>query len=453
MAYTINLTDGTIFAVIADGTINTSSSMTLIGKNYAGYGEFLDENFVHLLENSANTVAPGAPLTGQLWWDKTTGLLKVYNGTVFKTVSAATSSSTAPSFSVQGDLWYDTVNAQLKVYTGTQWLLVGPQFTAGTGVTGAIVDTIVDNTAVSHVVIKLFVQDTVVGIVSKDSGAAGFTPQVAISGFPKVYPGITLSNTVTGAQFWGTANNAAYLNSLPSSSFMRSDTNTGTIGTLAVTNNSGLTVGINSDARISVAGTAVSVNNQTNNGNLSLGVNISGTPTTAVQIVGTTGVMGILGISNLNGNGVGNIGSSSGYFNTVFAMATSAQYADVAERFAADDVYPAGTVVELGGVNEITCATEELSETVFGVISTRAAYLMNSGAGTDKTHPPVAMTGRVPVRVVGSVAKGDRLVSAGNGLARSARPGEATAFNTIGRSLQNKSDTNEGTVEAIVTIK
>ncbi len=453
MAYTINLTDGTVFAVVADGTINTSSSMTLIGKNYAGYGDFLDENFIHLLENSSNTTAPGAPLTGQLWWDKANGLLKVYNGTIFKTISAATASASAPASNVTGDLWYDTTNAQLKVYTGTTWLLVGPQFTAGTGVTGAIVDTIVDNTAVSHVVIKLFVQDVVVGIVSKDSGASGFTPQVAISGFAKVYPGITLSTAVTGAQFWGTANNAAYLNGLTSSQFMRTDQNTSTTGTLGTTNNSGLSVGLNSDARISVAGTNVSFNNQTSNGNLSLGVNIGGTPTTAVQIVGTTGVMGIIGISNLNGNGVGNIGSSSGYFDTVFAKATSAQYADVAERFAADEVYPAGTVVELGGTHEITCAHTELSEAVFGVISTKAAYLMNSAAGNDETHPPVAMTGRVPVRVVGKVSKGDRLVSAGNGLARSALAGEATAFNVIGRSLQNKTSADEGTVEAIVTIK
>jgi len=453
MAYTINLTDGTIFAVIADGTINTSSSMTLVGKNYAGYGEFLDENFVHLLENSSNTTAPGAPLTGQLWWDKANGLLKVYNGTVFKTVSAATSSTTAPSFSVQGDLWYDITNAQLKVYTGTQWLLVGPQFTAGTGVTGAIVDTIVDNTAVAHVVIKLFVQDTIVGIVSKDSGSAGFVPQVAISGFARVYPGITLSTAVSGAQFWGTANNSQFFNGLASNQFMRADINTSTVGTLSVVNNTGLAVGVNSDARISVTGTAVSINNQTSNGNLSLGVNIGGTPTTAVLIGGTTGAMGVLGITNLNGNGIGNIGNSSSYFNTVFAKATSAQYADVAERFAADEVYPAGTVVELGGEKEITCSMQELSDTVFGVISTQAAYLMNSAAGTDETHPPVAMTGRVPVRVVGSIAKGDRLVSAGNGFARSARPGEATAFNVIGRSLQDKTDTAEGTVEAIVTIK
>lgn len=453
MAYTINLTDGTVFAVIADGTINTSSSMTLIGKNYAGYGDFLDENFIHLLENSSNTTAPGAPLTGQLWWDKATGLLKVYNGTIFKTISAATSSATAPSFAVQGDLWYDTTNAQLKVYTGTTWLLVGPQFTAGTGVTGAIVDTIVDNTAVSHVVIKLFVQDTVVAIVSKDSGAAGFTPQVAISGFAKVYPGITMSTTVSGAEFWGTANNSSYLNGLTNTQFMRADAAATNNTSISITNNTGLSVGVNSDARITVAGTDVNFNNQTSNGNLSMSVNIGGTPTTAMQIVGTTGAMGVLGMTNLNGNGVGNIGSSSGYFNTVFAKATSAQYADVAERFAADEFYPAGTVVELGGTHEITCADEELSENVFGVISTRAAYLMNSAAGTDETHPPVAMTGRVPVRVIGSVRKGDRLVSAGHGLARAADKGEATAFNVIGRSLHDKTDAHEGTVEAIVTIK
>lgn len=454
MAYTINLTNGTIFAVIADGTINTSSSMTLIGKNYAGYGDFLDENFIHLLENGANTTAPGAPLTGQLWFDTNSGVnqLKVYNGTVFKTIGAATASASAPVSNSIGDLWYDTTNAQLKVYTGTQWLLVGPQFTAGTGVTGAIVDTIVDNTAVSHVVIKLYVQDSVVGIISKD---AAFTPQVAISGFTSVLPGITLS-TLVGSQvplFQGTATNSQALNGLLSSQFMRADTNTSTTGTLGVLNNGGVSVGLNSDIRLTVSGTQAQMYNQTSNGNLVIGVNVGGVLTPALSILGTTATVGVVGITNLNGNGVGNIGSSSGYFNTVFAKATSAQYADVAERFAIDVEQPAGTVVELGGTAEITCAVDELSEKVFGVISTQAAYLMNSGAGTDATHPPIAMTGRVPVRVIGSIHKGDRLVSAGNGLARSARPGEATAFNTIGRALHDKLEDNEGVVEAIVTIK
>lgn len=457
MAYIINLTNGTIFATIADGTINTSSSMVLVGKNYAGYGEFLDENFIHLLENSADTAPPGAPLTGQLWWDANLNVLKVYNGTLFKVICSAAASASAPTSNVIGDLWYDTTNAQLKVYTGTTFLLVGPQFTAGTGVTGAIVDTITDNTAVNHVVIKLFVQDSVVGIISKD---ATFTPQVAISGFTTVRPGITLS-TLIGSQiplFQGTATSAQGLISgnvvLTPSNFMRSDQNTSTTGTLSVLNNSGLSVGDNSDFRVTVAGTAVSVNNQTNGGNFSIGVNVGGTPTPALSILGTTGVVGVLGISNLNaGNGVGNIGSSSNYFNRLFATATTALYADVAERFASDQEYAPGTVVELGGTAEITCSNTDLSDNVFGVISTQAAYLMNGGAGSDATHPPVAMTGRVPVRVTGTVRKGDRLVSAGNGLARAAQPGEATAFNTVGRALHDKLEDSQGTVEAIVTIK
>jgi len=130
----------------------------------------------------------------------------------------------------------------------------------------------------------------------------------------------------------------------------------------------------------------------------------------------------------------------------------SANYADVAERFAADSVYEAGTVVELGGTAEITRSSEELSENVFGVISTQAAYLMNSRAGNNDTHPPVAMTGRVPVQVVGKIRKGDRLVSAGNGMARAAGPGEATSFNVIGRALESRDAEDAGVVEAIVTI-
>jgi hypothetical protein len=111
-----------------------------------------------------------------------------------------------------------------------------------------------------------------------------------------------------------------------------------------------------------------------------------------------------------------------------------------------------GTVVELGGAKEITRSRTDLSENVFGVISTRPAFTMNGGAGQNDTHPPVAMTGRVPVKVVGRVTKGDRLVSAGNGIARAALAGEPTPFNVIGRSLVDKTTDDLGTVEAIVSI-
>ena len=426
MSYTIYLTDGALFATIADGTINTSSSMTLVGKNYAGYGQFLDTNFVHLLENASNTTAPGAPLTGQLWWDSGNGLMKVYTGTTWKTISSATSSSTAPSNNVTGDLWYDTVNQQLNVWTGSAWLLVGPQFSAGQGTTGAIAATITDNTNTAHTVIELYVNDDIVGIISKD---ATFTPQTTISGFTTVRPGITLA-TLVGSQvplFQGTATNAQTLNSLSSSQFMRTDANTSTSGTLSVLNNTGLATGTNSDFRVSVSGTDVTLRNQTSGGNLYFGVNVAGNVTPTLVMYGANG--------SISGNQI------------------NANYADVAERFEADEIMLPGTVVELGGSAEITQVAAELSEKVFGVISTRAAYLMNSAAGSDATHPPVAMTGRVPVNVVGQVLKGDRLVSAGNGQARSAQAGEATAFNVIGRALRDKLDTGPGTVEAIVTIK
>ena len=92
MSYTITLTDGAVFATIADGTINTSSSMTLVGKNYAGYGQFINDDIIRLLESGSNTTPPGAPLTGQLWWDKTDNVLKIYNGTVFKTYTRKSNS-------------------------------------------------------------------------------------------------------------------------------------------------------------------------------------------------------------------------------------------------------------------------------------------------------------------------------------------------------------------------
>lgn len=474
MAYTINLTDGTIFAVIADGTINTDSSMTLVGKNYAGYGEFLDENFVHLLENGSNTTAPGDPLIGQLWWDKTNGLMKVYNGTTFKVISASTASASAPTSNVTGDLWFDTVNAQLKVYNGSNFILVGPAFTSGTGTSGAIVDTITDSSPGSdHVVVKIFVNNTIVAIFSKD---ATFTPAVALTGFATIGPGLNMSTDYPTMK--GTATNADLLDNLNSTSFMRSDTNTSTTGTLSVINNAGIYAGLNSDARLFVQGTDVYLRNQTLDGDIYIQVNDGGSTISPVVIDGATGNVTLLAgltvggniaatggtvsfgtasvslgsIINNNANGVGNIGTSGGYFNTIFAKATSAEYADLAERFEADAPYAPGTVVMLGGAKEITAVVEDATDEVFGVISTRPAYTMNGAAGDDATHPPIAMTGRVPVRVIGQVRKGDRLVSAGNGLARSAGKDEWTAYNVIGRALKDKTTEDEGTVEAIVTI-
>ena len=141
---------------------------------------------------------------------------------------------------------------------------------------------------------------------------------------------------------------------------------------------------------------------------------------------------------------------------TLGAGATlQATYADLAERFEADDSYPAGTVVELGGTHEITATTTECSENILGVVSHSAAYIMNSAIANNDTHPPIAMAGRVPVRVIGTVRKGDRLVSSGHprGYARSARKNEATPFSTVGRALENKTTEGLGEILAVVSAK
>jgi len=564
MAYTINLTDGNVFATIADGTVNTSSSMTLVGKNYAGYGEFLDENFIHLLENAANTTAPAAPLTGQLWWDKTNTLLKVYNGTIWKTISAATSSATQPTGNVTGDLWYDSTNQQLKVYTGSSFIVVGPAFTSSEGTAGAVPGTVNDSGGSPHYIVSLYVNNDQVAIVSKD---ASFTPASPTStNFPTIYPGITVTKSGSGVHAGNVVNTgnltlgaggattvtvtstggnvAGYVsasgnvtggnllsgglasitgnitggNLISAGAFTAVTTanvtgniNGGNLRTIGLVTATGNITGGNviSDALVSAITVAATGNVTGGNlvtgglvtatGNIISSANVSGTyflgngsqltgisaavsvtkftngttegnigasggninfnvgGTSNVVVMSTTGLtatgISVPSITKTGSNAVGNIGSSSNYFNQVFATATTALYADVAERFHADEVLEPGTVVELGGTNEITKSRSDLSETVFGVISTKPAFTMNGGAGESDTHPAVAMTGRVPVIVTGIINKGDRLVSAGNGIARAARPGEATSFNVIGRSLVAKTTEDIGTVEAIVSIK
>ena len=479
MAYTITTTAGATLASIADGTVNsTATSLTLIGKNYAGYGIFLNENYIKLLENFTNSSAPTAPLTGQLWYDSTNALLKVYNGTIWKPISSSASGSTQPSSPVTGDLWYDSANAQLKVWSGSAFITVGPSYTTTAGTSGAVVETILDSGSASHVVVKFYISNTVVGILSKDST---FTPQTSISGFTTIVPGFNLSSAIAGALFTGTVSNADTVDGINASQFLRSDQ--ATSSSYAVTVGSLL---VGSDLTVATSSGDVNVTNGTSNKDLNLFINKGGVSTKAIGITGTNGRvtlgndLNVTGAANVTGTttlGVTSItgattlaaqmlpsanisvelGSTSFRWANVWATtfrgtAITASYADLAERFESDSVYQPGTVVELGGSKEITAASQDLSDQVFGVISTRAGFLMNGEAGTDLTHPPVAMQGRVPVRVIGRVNKGDRLVSAGAGLARSADKNEITAFNVIGRSLENKDTLTEGIVEAIVKL-
>jgi len=851
MAYNIVKSNGSPLVTVNDGQTNsTATSLTLVGKNFAGYGTFLNENFVKLLENFASDTRPQYAQTGQLWYQTSTKLLQVYNGNTWKSISGAQNLADAPDYKVGGDLWYDSVNQQLKVWSGSSWIIIGPSFTSTTGTSGAVADTIISSgDLVSHVVVKFFVQNQLVAVLSKDNA---FTPQTTIPGFPTIRPGMNLaSGRDPDLIYYQTANNASYLGNKSAASYLTTESAVLT-GQLTVQNTDGIEIlendGTVSDFRLNVKNNFVqllsyvrgnglriitkpdnfggsnstvlnvdpttgliTVNNEptdalgvatksyvdtrdnttrnylkanvdliqtkldvitantTNEyGNVrasqnALGFNVStsipissgielgisaataytritgsstfagnlltlwanvaaihantlsntgtwaglvqtgtpsmysnvaslqsrtaslesstlrrdgsltvlgtqtpGTPdsydlgstgfrfkevfTTRANVSTTTGTreifanvagatrgrtsltiyanplyltgnvgfvdasdgtsanasIGVISDLNLYGglnirgsvtllpanggaattangaysigsvtngwldtvyvkniraesitagsvtssggssggqtfsgdlipdaDGTRNLGNTSGprrwnvvyaksfssdtgvslgatgirlnaatpqdigasgasfgtvyfgqlqgttvftstsgiflqaaagscdigasgkAFNNVYGTlfsgkAGTAQYADLAERFAADTAYPAGTIVTIGGTAEITQENTELSEDVFGVISTDPAYLMNSGAGTGDTHPPVALNGRVPVRVVGAVAKGAALVAAGNGCARAAAPGERTPYNVIGRALASKTSDGEELIEAIV---
>lgn len=445
MAYTINKTNGAILTTVSDGTIDTTTDLTLVGKNYAGYGEFLNENFIRLLENFSNTTAPSSPVVGQLWWDSLSNVLKVRNSSDWKTLAVLTSSATQPTNVISGDLWWDSSNQQLKAYNGSGFTLIGPAAPAGAGLSGAIVETINDNIGTPHVIVRFYVSNVTVAILSKDST---FSPAVAISGFGTIVPGLNLasSSVISGIQLTGTSSNSDAIDNIDSSAFLRGDANDTTTGTFGVLNDSGLSVGVDSDLSLYISGADAIIRNQTNNGDIGFRVNVGGTQATVLNLDGATGVL-LPGADNTY-----NLGSQALRFKTIYGVSTSALYADLAERFASDLEYTPGTVVTLGGTHEVTACLEDASDDVFGVVSTNAAYLMNAGAGDDATHPAIAIQGRVPVRVVGDVRKGDRLVSAGNGVARAAARSELTAFNVIGRALENKTGAGEGVIEAVVQI-
>jgi hypothetical protein len=406
MAYTIVKSDGTVLTTIADGTINTTStSLGLPGRNYAGYGQSLDTNFVHAMENFADTTPPPNPLRGQLWYNTNNSTLYVCptdgEGNALAWLAlTATSSGGNTSFgavTVTGNLSSNNLSATnevtANVFTASYLSISANANIAQANITAANIGTLT-TTAIT-------------------TGSA------------------TTAGTLTGV--W-TINGSAGGNNANAVVF-----NTGGI----YINNTGNLFGIRTDKYMYANGDPISFAGTYSNTNVASYLTVYGGNILTVQ---TQATVLTTGANTTAGTLTGNWTLSAG-------SRMQATYADLAERFAADEEYAPGTVVQLGGDKEITAVQYELSDDIFGVISDTAAYLMNAGAGDDKTHPPVAVSGRVQVKVTGKITKGQRLVSAGEGIARGANPGEASAFNTIGRALEDKTTDDLGFVEAIVTIR
>ena len=304
MPYTVDYSQSSKTAItVNDGTVDTSTSINLIGKNYTNFGELLNENLLHLLENFADANAPTNPTEGQLWYDTTNSLLKLYdNGSWFQ-IGAPASTTRFEYRNRQ-----DTANAYHKTVE-------------------CIVDNIIDGISTDDTTVW-----TPKATEFLEDGTTALTTQ-----FPTIQAGIQMNST-TNYKFRGTA--------------------------------------------------------------------------------------------------------------------TSADYADLAERYAADAEYEAGTVVRLGGTHEITQTLQESDIDVFGIVSDSPGFEMNAGAGTDATHPFVALAGRVPCKVIGKVVKGDRIISSSTPGTAIAHKGDSPDYRPIiGRALQSKDDEGAGTVEVVVGAK
>ena len=309
MAYTINKTDGTAITTITDGTSDNTTTLQLFGKSFSGFGEGLNENLVKLLENSASTSAPTAPLKGELWMDTTTNQLKVYDGTSFKPTGGAKSSSSTPTNASAGDLWHDTTNDQLYVYTGSAFLLVGPVYTSGQQLSGWKIETLTSSGG-NKVVSSMYAGNTRVAILS----LATFTPSVTQTGFASIKAGITLNSTL-GAVFEGSSTQAATLDTSDTTNasspgetlqgganFPRSNAADTTTGALTIDTDSGTIVGDAQELTVTVTSNNVTVAQTSQDKDLKFTVNDGGVTKTPLQLTGADGGVDITGDVTITGN-------------------------------------------------------------------------------------------------------------------------------------------------------
>ena len=312
MAYKINNTFGTLLVTLADGTIDTATTdLSLFGKGYAGFGEKLNENFVALLENFNNTSAPANKIQGQLWFDKTNQQLKVWGGTKWKPVGSSTNSTTSPSNAVQGDTWFDTANNQLYVYSGASWTLIGPTTVAGSGVTQVVTEAPEDNTGVARSILKLVVNDAVVGVVSN----AAFTPSstetagaaLITAGFSSVAQGLQLSTSVASAKFRGTSTDSDALGGVAAANFLRSNIEDTTTARVTFQSDDGIRIGAGQDVTMTLSSDDFTIAQTTQDKDIIFTVNDGGTTKEALRIKGSTGRIENLRVGNLTVDGTNTV--------------------------------------------------------------------------------------------------------------------------------------------------
>jgi hypothetical protein len=230
MAYQVDKFNGTFLTSVEDGTIDSITDLRFVGKNYAGYGEVQNENFLHLLENFANTTQPPKSILGQIWYDSANKRLKFYNGAQYKVAGGAEVSITAPSGLSVGEFWWDSTAKQLYTYDGTQFILVGPEASPDLGTSSVVAQVVKDDLNNSHTILKLLAAGNCVAIINNDPAFNLSTTVNPISGFTSpnvIKKGITLASTNTSGVsqsdyvYWGTASNALRLGGVLASDYIQ----------------------------------------------------------------------------------------------------------------------------------------------------------------------------------------------------------------------------------------
>jgi len=296
MTYKINKTDGSLLTEIIDSAIDTTATdLALIGKNVTGYGEYLNENFVKLLENFASTSEPNNPITGQIWFDVSENRLKVYDGNGFRIGSGPIVSGTAPLNPIQGDFWIDSEENQLYFYDGTDRQLAGPIYKDSQGISGWEVSTIADTDGNSRVIVKLWAAQTLLGIFSKYTE---FTPSSLIPGYVgSIKPGFN-AGTVSGFKLNATASSAdALVDSLgnlkPVSSFMLTDDDNSTTGSLTIINSEPLILGPNQENTILVSNSVIQIRSDFSGQDFQVTTKQGSTYSPAITVKAVTNRVGI----------------------------------------------------------------------------------------------------------------------------------------------------------------
>jgi len=458
MSYSIKHYNGVAIATVADGTVDTSLDITLIGKNYAGYGQAQNENFVYLLENFCNTTQPPSPTKGQIWYDSGNKKLKFWDGSLFRTTGGAEIGNSAPSGLTTGDFWFNTASNQLYAWTGAAFTLIGPQEVTGRGTTEMRSTLLLDDSNNPHAVIQGFADGNTIFIISSDGPFNLNQTQNPISGFDQIHQGLTLCYTTSSTsgvtssshRFWGTASNSDKLNGLPASSYIQAGN--ANFGTLVNFSDAGFTVG-NPIAKLAVfnaSQTTPTIQN-TYGPTINFLTTVSGSTKNPLVITGNDVTPGQSGVSNLGTNSLQwanvyasyvystaqkadylNVGgayvsasiasspstivsrdSNQNIFANLFnGTATAAQYADLAEKYLADKEYEPGTVVSVCTHGDHEVEASSAGRRAVGVVSTNPAFMMNKDleGGTY-----IALKGRVPVKVIGPITKGDELIASDNG--------------------------------------